>query len=265
MTGTWLTADLGNTRCKLSLWRCADGGRPERASHGEFDSPAPESPCVAAWLARAQAQTRTGGVSLSSVVEPALERRWIERLAGAFPSVRVTLPDAGLEIDCRQPELVGRDRLFAARGALEWFGGSTVVVDAGTALTVDAVRLAAGAARGTFLGGAIAPGPALLARALARGGARLFEVEPRTGVPALGKDTEAALRAGIAVGFHGAARELVERISGESGLERAPVALTGGARAFLLDPQLVGGRDCVEIEDLVGLGLLAAAGLWRRP
>ena len=97
------------------------------------------------------------------------------------------------------------DRLFAARAALELGDEACLVVDAGTALTVDVARPAtAGAARGAFLGGAIAPGPTLLAAALARGAAQLPEIDPQPGAAALGLDTRAAIESGIAVGFAGA-------------------------------------------------------------
>ena len=66
-------------------------------------------------------------------------------------------------------------------------------------------------ARGFILGGAIAPGPRLLSEALARGGARLLAVEVDANVPALGRDTAEALRAGVVFGLRGAVRELVRR------------------------------------------------------
>jgi type III pantothenate kinase len=158
----------------------------------------------------------------------------------------------------RTPQTVGRDRLYAARGALEWTGRAAVVIDAGTALTVDAVRpLDDGPFAGAFLGGAIAPGPALLADALARGGALLPRVEPELDVPALGRDTPSALRAGIAVGFAGAARELAARVAAEAGLGGAPIVLTGGARAYVRDV-LLDDFEVLEDEHLVHRGLAAA-------
>jgi type III pantothenate kinase len=131
--------------------------------------------------------------------------------------------------------------------------GDAIVVGAGTALTVDAVRSDA-----TFLGGAIAPGPALLARALAQGTARLPRIEPAPNPEALGRDTASALLAGVGIGFRGAANELAERVSKESGLERAPIVLTGGSRGFLLDPPAFAGRPLRVEPDLVHLGLLSA-------
>jgi hypothetical protein len=81
-------------------------------------------------------------------------------------SARVCLaPDSGLSNRCRQPERVGADRLYAAAGAAALFGWSCVVVDAGTALTVDALSVDGTAPPS---GRTIAPGPRLRGR---RGGA----------------------------------------------------------------------------------------------
>jgi len=114
-----------------------------------------------------------------------------------------------------------------------------------------------------FLGGAIAPGPALLAAALARGTARLPEVIPEPGAQALGRSTEEAIRAGVGVGFRGAARFLVDGIAAEgSAAERGftdpLVVVTGGARTHLLAPEAFTSRPLAEVPDLVHRGLLAA-------
>ncbi len=244
MTAPLLTVDLGNTRCKLCLW---DQGTPVR--HGEF---AADSGCVQAahdWLAMAPTPA---AAALSAVGDRELERE----LASLFESVCdgpvAAPPEHGLEFDVRSPETVGLDRLFAARGALQERGAAVIVVDAGTALTVDV------ATPGWFHGGAIAPGPALLAEALARGGARLPAIEPQPGAAALGKDTASALAAGVTVGFEGAARHLVERIAEESGHPHAPIVLTGGARGFIERALGWLDRERIVDEHLVQRGLFAA-------
>ena len=78
----------------------------------------------------------------------------------------VRLMVAGLDLPCPldlrypNPETLGPDRWLAAWAAYREFGAS-VVVDCGTAVTVDIVT-----GTGVFLGGAIAPGAATLARGL---------------------------------------------------------------------------------------------------
>ena len=249
---TWITVDLGNSRAKLRAWRPAGGLRSRPLDAAELDGSRRLAERIAGWLRR---QPRPALAVLSSVAAADVEERVAGVLAGASERLLVG-PPPGLEVLCRVPAEVGRDRLYAARGALVVLARSAVVVDAGTALTVDAVLHREGGA-GIFLGGAIAPGPSLLASALAAGAARLPRVEPEPGAEALGRDTRAAIRAGIAVGFRGAARALVEGVSREADLEDAPVVLAGGAREFLLRPPFTA-RSLVDLPEVVHLGMLAA-------
>ena len=251
-----LTLDLGNGRLKLTLWSrdavpvvqaCAAFERCDEAPHR-----------AGRWLAEALVgeRARPRVLAWSSVAADDAIESFLAELEPFVdgPSLRA---EAGLASDCVPPEDTGSDRLLAARAALELLGRAALVVDVGSALTVDAVRPER--PDGRFLGGAIAPGPALLSRALATGGARLFEVEPRSDAPALGRSSEAALRAGVVVGLRGAARELVEEVAREAGLESAPVVLTGGASALLLEPRAFTTRVLHVVPDLVQRGLAWAA------
>jgi type III pantothenate kinase len=204
---------------------------------------------LAAWLEPLPEHVRAG---VCAVAARELERE-VQRALGAR---RVADLDHGLTSDYRTPETLGADRLFAARGAAERVRESCLVVDAGTAVTVDALRRAADG-RCTFLGGAIAPGPALLARALHSGTARLPRFEPLPDAPALGKDTLAALAAGVLHGFRGAVRELADAVGREAGLADAALVLGGGARVWL-GPDPFPGRRVVVLDELVHVGLLAA-------
>ena len=167
----------------------------------------------------------------------------LERIVDGRGLDVTVFPSPGLELRIDSPETCGADRQYAVRAALERAAASgeerVLVVDAGTALTVDAGQIE-GDAR-VFLGGAIAPGPGTLARALSDAGARLptFEVQPHSEehpVPALGRSTDEALRSGVVVGFHGAVLELARAISVEAfgDASEVKVFLTGGARAFAL-------------------------------
>ncbi len=217
MTQPLLALDLGNSRLKACLLPDWDGAPSVfLEGHSELDE----------WLGQPSVLPRA--VGLASVASEERTHELARRLEDTLALRPRINPDCGLALDLETPDTTGRDRLYAARAAVEMTGHPCVVVDAGTALTVDAVR------PGVFLGGAIAPGPGLLARALSDGGARLCEIEPEPGAEALGRSTRAALRSGVAVGFEGAALHLVERVAAEAGLAPdAPVVLTGGARGFL--------------------------------
>jgi type III pantothenate kinase len=238
--------DLGNSRLKAGRW-LRRGRTWERVAGFEGEP----SDAFGRWLSEALVEV----AALASVA--ARERTegvcsWLEQRG-----IRVVVaPPTGLENLCREPERVGADRLYAAAAGAQRLGRSCLVVDAGTALTVDAVRVEG--ERPAFLGGAIAPGPELAAAALATGTARLPRVTPRPGGTALGTDTESALRAGIGLGLHGAAERLVEELARELGWPDAPVVLTGGARAFLLEPRPFTARALDVVPELVEHGLVLA-------
>lgn len=249
------TVDQGNGSAKFTLWELGSGGvrmaRRRRSSRDQWSAPAGLG-FVHEWSPDA--------LAISSVAGEAARTELAQRLAVQLRCPLLTGLDHGLENLTRTPETVGEDRLFAARGALELVGRSAIVVDAGTALTVDALRAGDGAARAAFLGGAIAPGPDLLSAALGSGTAQLYAIDPRPGVPALGRDTREALESGVCVGFLGAARELVRRVAAEAGFEAPDLVVTGGARQLLAELAAPDGGRRVDVEELVERGLLAAAG-----
>lgn len=241
------TLDLGNTRLKACRWRPSGAGWESSdawsGSHRELDG-------FRVWLVRELPRA----AALASVAGDQVTGAVWELLLAA--GVQPSRPQPGLENRCREPARVGQDRLFAAVGAAELLGRSALVVDAGTALTVDAL-LVQGQSR-AFLGGAIAPGPELAAAALASGTAGLPRIHPEPGASALGRDTEEALQAGVGVGFRGAAAALVEELARAAGIPEAPVVLAGGAREFLLAPRPFTARELHVVPDLVHRGLLAA-------
>ena len=162
--------------------------------------------------------------------------------------------DWGLHIDYDDPARIGVDRLAAAAAAHRAAPGqAVVVVDAGTALTVDAID-----AEGTFRGGAIAPGLRLGLNALSAGTSFLPQVELAATTPLLGKNTADGLRSGA---LHGSAA-LVEGLCARMAATLdSPVALflTGGD-APLLEPHIAAVHTCAP--DLVLRGLALA--YWRR-
>jgi type III pantothenate kinase len=135
----------------------------------------------------------------------------------------------GLEVETDLPEGVGQDRLANALAAYLRVKGAVVVVDFGTAITVDAVS-----AEGAFLGGAILPGARIAAAALADRTALLppIDLEGPSIVPA--PSTEDAIRAGLLRGAAGAVDRLVEETR-EALSSQAPVIGTGG-EARLIAP-----------------------------
>jgi type III pantothenate kinase len=131
-------------------------------------------------------------------------------------------------------------------------GRAAIVVDCGTAATVNLVS-----ASGAFLGGAILPGPALMARALAEGTSKLPEVaalDRDVPPPLPGRSTHEAIAAGIGWGIRGAIARLVEEARAAVGSD-ADLILTGGWRGAVRDAL----PGAVEMPDLVLAGIALAA------
>jgi len=144
------------------------------------------------------------------------------------------------------PSKVGPDRLAAAAGVVAAGDRDAIIVDAGTAITVDVLSKKA------FLGGAIIPGTALMCRALYEGTATLplVSCEGRTVEPP-GINTREAIAAGVGWGATGAVRELVAR-SRRRVSKSARVWVTGGGGEAIARHLGSGARY---ERDLVFLGL----------
>ncbi len=138
--------------------------------------------------------------------------------------------DTGIAIRYTRPHEVGADRIVNAACAFARWGGPTIVVDFGTATTVDAISAA-----GEYLGGAIAPGIAISVAALFREAAMLPRIELTRPARAIGQDTVSSMQSGIVFGFAAQADGLVRRISAELG-GRPKVIATGGL-APLIAPE----------------------------
>ncbi len=249
MSHAVVTIDLGNSSCKLCAWESASA-----ATVFARATLANDADLVSA-LREFLGKHGDAHVAVCGVGARDIEAQLRESLRALLGARFLGTPQCGLENATLAPESVGADRLFAARGAYEHVRGSAIVVDAGTALTVDALEVRA---RPRFLGGAIAPGPQLLAAALAQGTARLPHVDVSSVGHALGRDTREAIAAGVMHGFRGAARELVRAVASECSLESAPIVVTGGARISLLTPPLFDVEPLADA-DLVHSGLRHAA------
>lgn len=261
---TVLLADVGNSLIKLAVVSdhgvdASAGRRLPTVTHRlDLDSHGFRPVNLEKWLN--QAAPTTAVVLVASVHDAAaarLEAAIAELSATRHRSLRqrrIVHGDLPLEIMIAEPHRVGIDRLAAAAaaGLVRRPGRGVIIVDCGTAATVDLVS-----ASGAFLGGAILPGPALMARALAEGTSRLPAVaalEQETPPIMPGRSTQDAIAAGIGWGFRGAIARLVEEARASIGVE-ADVILTGGWRGAVRD-DLPG---AIEMPELVLAGIALAA------
>ncbi|EDY80804.1 transcriptional activator, putative, Baf family [Verrucomicrobiia bacterium DG1235] len=130
-----------------------------------------------------------------------------------------------LKIKTRNPLEVGADRIANAIAVTEMYPGSNaVVVDFGTAITMDAVT-----ADREYLGGSICAGLGLAMEALGSKTAKLPFVEITAPKRALGRSTIECIQSGLYYGYLGMIRDLVSRIRAEAfGDAPTRVIATGG-------------------------------------
>lgn len=163
-------------------------------------------------------------VILASVV-PRLTDAWAEVTAHACGREALIVGPGlktGVPIRYDNPHEVGADRIVNAVAAYRTYGGPLVVVDFGTATTLDVV-----AADGGYLGGAIAPGVETSAEALFSKAARLSKVDLEAPARVIGTNTRESVQAGLVLGEAAMVDGLVRRVWQELGSE-TPVVATGG-------------------------------------
>ncbi|GBC92668.1 Type III pantothenate kinase [bacterium HR15] len=160
-----------------------------------------------------------------ATVVPALEetlrllaQRWL-KCEPLFVSVQLNL---GIQVAYEPPNAVGADRLANAVGAKAHYGLPVVVVDFGTATTLDAISR-----EGVYLGGAILPGVELMLESLAGRTARLPRIALSEAASPIGRTTPESLRSGVLLGSAGAIEHLLTLFKAELGSD-AHVVATGG-------------------------------------
>ena len=142
--------------------------------------------------------------------------------------VTLSRDDIPIRTDVKDRARVGVDRLLNALAVnrIRPSGRPAIVLDMGTAMTVNLIS-----SDGRFQGGAILAGPITALRALNAAtsslpllGPEVFDEPP----PVVGKSTEEAMASGAYWGVVGAARQLIERMA-DSCKEAPEVFITGGA------------------------------------
>lgn len=169
-----------------------------------------------------------GAVVLASVVPPVLltmqevcERHW-----HIHPLVVSQDLDLGIAVRYDPPRSVGADRLANAVAVLEHYRCPALIVDFGTATTIDALDN-----RGAYVGGAIAPGLLVGLDALVQRTAQLPHIPVSAPAQAIGCNTVESMQAGILFGYAGLVDGLVTRMRAELGGEAFVVATGGLAEA----------------------------------
>ena len=157
----------------------------------------------------------------------------------------------GLKILYRNPQEVGSDRIAnAIAGAQMYAGEDLMIIDMGTATTLDAIR-----GGQDYMGGVIIPGLRMSMEALDQGTARLGTVEITRPDACLGRTTASSIQSGLYFGHLGALRKICDQVNEQEFAGRKPrIIATGGFAALFEDAGLF---DEI-VPDLVLRGLLTA-------
>lgn len=208
-----------------------------------------------------------GPVVVACSVNPRLAEQ-VERAIGADAEFLLIRRDVPLAIrhtlDDRGETTVGADRLCDALGAYAMFNQACVIVDTGSAITVDFVD-----GEGTFHGGAIAPGARMMLRALHEKTAALPEVDfaapegvgdDDSELQPFGRNTPQAMLNGVYFALRGLVRQLAERYAEKYEAYPTIVATGGDAQT------LFGTDELVEriVPDLTLRGVAHAFDAWMR-
>jgi len=238
---TILAIDAGNSRIK---WGVHDG----RA----WTATVAIETARAGDLSESLRGIKTAGLAIASNVAGAAVQAAIEAACKglAVRFVRSEASQLGVTNGYRDPSQLGTDRWVALIAAHHARPGHKLVINAGTALTIDALT-----GDGRFLGGLIVPGPALMRRSLDRATAALRESEGA--VRDFPASTPEAIATGAVLACAGAAERLAKSMDAH-GTPPGLIILSGGA-ARELAPALGLPHELHENLVLDGLQLIARA------
>ena len=281
-----IAVDIGNARIKVGRFNTTGDRRQDSSSASSrardaqgceprlplpvdtlsMDGRCPAFDQVADWLDQASMPVFSWWIGSVNRSATTTLLDWLREVRPRDAVTLLTSADLPLAVRLPEPDKVGVDRLLDAVAAnvLREPGRPAVVVDVGTAITVDLV-----AADGAFCGGAILPGIAISARALSEFTDLLPLIDVadlREPPPPVGRSTVEAMRSGLFWFAVGAVRELAARMTAEHGAgadssawTEPTMLITGGAGEAVA--KLLGGRArLVPHLTLAGIALAARAG-----
>lgn len=228
-----LTLDVGNSAVKAGLF--SDEQLVRVFSIEPPDDTAPDSSYWRESFASALRDVTVHHVGLVSVVPARTDA--VTRALRRLTDVPVTIIGPGLRLpftlDYDTPDTLGTDRLAAAAAGWEQHGRdrsrSVLVVDAGTAVNYEVVHR-----NGTYQGGAIGPGPALMRTALQAGTAQLPDIDLYLPESPVGTSTRSALQSGILWGLVDSVQGMTRRLA-DTLPDTPQLVLTGGWGELLAD------------------------------
>jgi type III pantothenate kinase len=216
-----LLLDVGNSRCKWALVQ--DGAWIRQGVAGNTE-----------WVALQQALSALpvpSRILISNVAGEAMAQR-LSAVCAAWKTplefVTASAGQCGVRNCYEQPERLGSDRWAALLAAWKQVKGACLVVNCGTATTVDALS-----AQGEFLGGLILPGVSLMQNSLATNTAQLLAEQGS--LRDFPRNTADAIHSGMLRATLGAIRHQYGLLQSGGASVRC---LLGGGAAGVVQPHL---------------------------
>lgn len=221
-----LAVDVGNTEMTIGLFAGPDLERSWRVMTHPDRTTDEWAVLLRALFTQAGLDIAEVSRSIVASVVPTATEALADGLVDATGTVPmiVTAEALPIRLDVDEPQTVGADRMVNTLAASRLFGMDTIVVDFGTATTLDCITR-----DGRFLGGIIAPGVRTAGENLVRRAAKLSATEIQPPARAIGRRTDDCIRAGLVFGTADAVDGMVRRIKAEWPTRDVPkVVATGG-------------------------------------
>ena len=197
-----LTVNVGNTRVAFGAFV---SGELKYVARAPLDQAG--DAMVAAWnVVKDLEDVAIAGASVNPKVMESFEFQ-IGKITGSRVEWVGRDLDFPSDVKTDAPAETGVDRIVNVAAAYEQMEKACVVVDAGSAITIDCCD-----DTGAFLGGAIAPGVSMQLHALHERTAKLPLVKFEKPEGTYGRSTEQAIRQGVFHGIRGMVKEIVEAV-----------------------------------------------------
>lgn len=235
-----LTIDQGNSSAKVVLWE----------NHYPVAALKSKSLVIEELLPLMEAGEIDGCAYCSVRHTDAKFLETLRRLVDGNLLVLTPSVEMPMEVVYGTRSTLGADRVAAVAGARALFPGEALlVVDSGTALTIDVTD-----DEGNFLGGNIAPGMQMRFKSLHELTDNLPLLDDEGDVMPFGKDTATAIRSGVVMGMVGEIASCFEYAKALYGCSRIVMAGKHDRRVCTLLRER--GYEVSAVRDLVGRGLL---------
>ncbi|HEX8324890.1 MAG TPA: type III pantothenate kinase [Tepidisphaeraceae bacterium] len=226
-----LTVNVGNSRVSLGVFVGGELAQATRFNLG--DAPGLAAGLADAWAKVDRPETaEVAGASVNPIAQEAIEHAVVRATGKPVQWVGRDL-DLPIEVKTDVPADTGVDRVLSVAAAYEQMEKACVVVDAGTALTLNLCNDS-----GHFVGGAIAPGARLMLDALHNHTAKLPDVPLARPAGLIGTSTEQAMLVGVVSGIRGMVKEIVEGYAEHLGSWPDMICTGGDAQLLFGDWEL---------------------------